>query len=224
MTSLQTITNKSKAHPAYKLQDGTRVPSVTTVLNELAKPALIHWAWGLGMKGIDYKAYKDALADVGTLTHDMILADLRGEDPRGLTAGFSPETVDLAENCFLSYLNWKSKHEIIPIALELPLVSELYRYGGRCDFFGKIDGRLNLVDFKTGKAIYPEHFIQLSGYAPLLLDNNVTAKAIEEFRVVNIPRGESEAFDEKLRTSLSAEWRIFKAALEIYYAKKEMDR
>lgn len=224
MSSMQILTNKSKTPAPYKLKDGTRVPSVTTILGELAKPALIHWAWGLGMKGIDYKAYKDALADVGKLTHDMILADLRGEDPNAECPNYSAETVDLAENCFISYLNWKGRHTIEPIALELPLVSEIFRYGGRADFLGRIDEKLSLVDFKTGKAIYPEHFIQLAGYAPLLVENNIAPGPIEDFRVLNIPRAESEAFDEKSRTSLNAEWTIFQAALTIYNAKKEMDR
>lgn len=224
MSSMQILTAKSKTPAPYKLADGTRVPSVTTILNELNKPALIHWAWGLGMKGINYKTYTDALADVGKLTHDMILADLRGKDPNEEIFGYSAETVDLAENCFVSYLNWKGRHMIEPVALELPLVSETFRYGGRADFLGRIDGKLSLVDFKTGKAIYPEHFIQLAGYAPLLVENNVAPGPIEDFRVLNIPRAESEAFDEKSRTSLNVEWKIFLAALTIYNAKKEMEK
>jgi len=42
-------------HPAYKDSSGETLPSVTMILNILAKPALIHWAWDLGTKGIDYR-------------------------------------------------------------------------------------------------------------------------------------------------------------------------
>jgi hypothetical protein len=134
------------------------------------------------------------------------------------------EQIDLAENCFLSYLSWEKNHALKPIALETPLVSELHRYGGTADFYGLIDGVPSLLDFKTGKAIYPEHFIQLAGYAPLLIENRLAEGPIEAFRVLNIPRGETESFDEKVRTALNAEWIIFKAALAIYSAKKDMGK
>jgi hypothetical protein len=45
---------------------------------------------------------------------------------------------------------------------------------------------------------------------------------IEEFRVLNIPRAETGAFDEKTKTALNAEWKIFQAALAIYRARQEL--
>lgn len=222
---------RHRARTPYKLADGTRVPSVTTILGELAKPALIHWAWNLGMQGINYKDYVDDLARIGTLTHAMILNDLRGQDPEDMAAddeaaviARDPGVRGLAENCYLSFLNWKAKHEVKPVALEQPLVSEVYRYGGKSDFLGWVDGQMEVIDFKTGKRVYPEHFIQLSAYAVLLTENNITPKSIDRHRVVNIPRADSEAFDDKVRAALAPEWKIFQAALTIYNAKKEMDR
>lgn len=53
---------KVKAHQRYKTTDGTPVPGVTTVLNLQAKPALLNWAWGCGMKGEDYRQVKDTAA------------------------------------------------------------------------------------------------------------------------------------------------------------------
>ena len=64
--------SKFDIHTVYKTQDGEKVPSVTTVLNVLAKPALIYWAWDLGIKGIDYRKYRDDKADIGTLVHKQI--------------------------------------------------------------------------------------------------------------------------------------------------------
>lgn len=37
--------------PRHYLIDGERVPSVTTILRVLDKPALVHWAWMLGVQG-----------------------------------------------------------------------------------------------------------------------------------------------------------------------------
>ena len=56
-------------HTIYKKADGTRVPSATTYLGVLAKPALIHWAWELGVQGLDYRKVRDQAGETGTLGH-----------------------------------------------------------------------------------------------------------------------------------------------------------
>lgn len=210
----------AKVHTIYKTKDGLRVPSVSTVLGELAKPALIDWAWRLGTQGVNYREYRDALADVGTLAHRMILDDLQGGKTD--TDEYAPETVRLAESSFASYLSWKGMGAIEPVMLETPLVSEIFRYGGTADFLGYVNGKLTLLDFKTGKAIYPEHFIQLAGYSPLINEHRPALGPIEQYTVLNIPRGEGETFVQKTKASLNAEWTIFQAALTIYRAKKEL--
>jgi hypothetical protein len=108
--------------------------------------------------------------------------------------------------------------------LETPLVSELYKYGGRSDFLGYVNGKLTLLDFKTGRAIYSEHFIQLSAYSGLVNECRPELGKIEQYKILNIPREESESFDQKTKTSLMAEWGIFQAALKIYNLKKGLER
>lgn len=230
------IKSKAKVHTVYKTADGTRVPSVTTILGELAKPALVPWAWKLGTQGIDWKTYRDSLADVGTLTHAMILAHLKGETPEPLLADYPPEQSDAAQNCFLSYLNWASGHDVKPTLIETPMVSEDFQYGGTFDFFGEVDGALTLMDFKTGKDIYPEHFYQLAGYANLLEEAKIAwfiddtgftvweDKQIKRFSILNIPRAETEAFNEKVKSKVNAEWDVFLAARNIYFAKKRTEK
>jgi hypothetical protein len=108
--------------------------------------------------------------------------------------------------------------------LETPLISELYRYGGTSDFLGYVNGRLTLLDFKTGKAIYPDHFIQLAGYSAIINERRPELGNIERYTVLNIPRGEGESFDTKSKSSLVLEWGIFQAALKIYNLKKDLSK
>jgi hypothetical protein len=223
-TAEQVIVERSKQHGPYKLKDGTRVPSVTTITGILDKPALKVWANKIGLQGIEIKKYVDALAAVGTLAHDMILADLSGESVVTVASHADPATRDLAENCYLSFCAWRKQHEIRPIALERSLVSEQYQYGGRVDMVAEIDGVLELVDFKTGRGIYPEMFYQLAGYAPLLLEHRVVNRPIERARILNIPRAETEVFLEKAKSSLRVEWQIFQRCLEIYSLMKEIEK
>lgn len=62
----------TKAHTRYRTKSGMIVPGVTTVLSLLAKPALIYWAWNLGMQGEDYRKIKEKAADIGTVTHYLV--------------------------------------------------------------------------------------------------------------------------------------------------------
>jgi len=214
---VKTEFKKTKTHTQYKLQDGTVVPGVTTVLGVLAKPALIYWAWSLGCQKIDYRKYRDAAADVGTLAHAMIAAELGAEAP-DLTP-YSPETIDKAENAILSFYEWQKNRDIRPLLVECPLVSEEYRYGGTLDCLAVIDGIPTLLDIKTGKAIYPEMLYQLAAYRQLLLENGYE---IQQAMILRVGRDETEGFDTKKITDFELYWEIFEACLRIYYAQKEI--
>lgn len=210
-TTEATIRANNKVHTVYKSVTGQRVPSVTTVLRVLAKPALIKWAHGLGLKGIDMDSYVDELAGIGTLAHRMILDHLRGDTTE--TASYSPDQVDLAENCFLKYLEWERQHSVEPLIVEEALVSNDLMFGGTPDFYGTVDGQLTLIDFKTGKAIYEDYWYQLGGYSLLL------AERPSCYRILNIGRSNDEKFVEEARASIDREREIFLHCLAIHKLK-----
>ena len=56
------------------------------------------------------------------------------------------------------------QHRVDVIAAECQVVSEIHRYGGTLDLVATIDGVPSLLDFKTGRGVYPEHRIQLAAY------------------------------------------------------------
>ena len=89
------IIMKDKIHTVYKLKNGKKVSGTTTVIGILAKPALIHWAWDLGTKGIDYRKFRDDKADIGTLAHYLIMCHLKGEQPD--TSDYSKKQIDQAK-------------------------------------------------------------------------------------------------------------------------------
>ena len=137
----------------YTDTEGTRLPGVTTITEELGwtKQVLISWANKLGLKGIESSKYVDDKASIGTLAHQMVLDHLQGKKTE--TSDFSANQIIQAENCLLSYFAWEKGKVIEPLLLETPLVHEVLRFGGTCDFYGKIDGKLTLGDYKTGKGI-----------------------------------------------------------------------
>jgi hypothetical protein len=216
------IYDGSRAHIRYRLKDNTIVPGVTTFIGQLDKPAMTEKANQLGLQGIVSRTYWKSLANIGSLVHLMILADLSGGDPEACTTEAERPIIDLAENSFLSYLNWKKGKRLTPILLEKPIVSEVFKFGGTLDYYGGVDDELTLADFKTGAGIYYESWYQLASLAVLLAEAGY--KAPQKFTVINIPRAETDAFDVKSRGGLSVEWQIAKRLLEIYHLKKELTK
>ena len=210
------MSNKAKAHIRYKNKAGKIVPGTTTITGVLNKPALVYWGNKLGLKGIDVSKYVDDLADIGILAHYMIMQYLKGEKIN--TDDYTKNQITQAENCCLSFYEWEKSHPLEPILIETPQISEKYQYGGTLDLYAKINGEHCLIDFKTGKGIYPEMLYQLAGYKQLLIEHGLK---VDNARILRIGREESEGFSEKMAGDLKCEWNIFEHCLEIYKLKKE---
>lgn len=231
------VQKKVLAHTVYKNADGKRLPGVTTVLGVLNKPFLLKWAWNLGAEGIDMDAYRDDLAEVGTLAHAMILQHLdasREYDPRE----FSAHAHDRAANSFLKYLEWEKAHKIEPWLVETPFVYDALGFGGTADYLGLVDGLPTIMDFKSGSGIYDEHVLQMAGYRLLYEEGRpnepleptdgktvIWRNKVEQFIVLNVGRSENEDFDERIiRRRLDEEVDIFKACLTIHETRKTIKK
>lgn len=202
---------KIEAHVRYRNIRNKVVPGVTTIIGLLNKPQLVTWANQLGLKGIDSNKYRDEMAEIGDLAHRMILADLRGEVVE--TGGNSFDQISKAKNCFASYLNWKSRREILPILIEQQLVSNEWQYGGTLDYYGYIDYVIALGDYKTG-GIWREAYIQTCAYHHLLVENGYDPP--QKIIILGFPRTNDEKFQEIIYTNFELGWEIFKHLRELY--------
>jgi hypothetical protein len=103
--------------------------------------------------------------------------------------------------------------------IEMPLVSEEYRYGGTIDWYGEIDGKKWLVDIKTSKGLFPEHVYQVAAYWAMLIENGF---AVDGVRLLRVGRTEDEGFSDHVVASseLDEAWKVFEAALTLYRAKQ----
>ena len=154
-------------HTVYINSKGEEVPSATTVLKMLNKPALVKWANFLGFNRQNVDDVLNEYAERGTLIHELISSYLHGDlivyidDNR-----FDPLMVLKFFNCFKV---WYQQHTIEPILLEKSFCSD--KFGGTVDFYGKIDGVYTLLDFKTAKKIRLSMILQLALYVVLLEQN-----------------------------------------------------
>lgn len=77
--------------------------------------------------------------------------------------GITP-TLPIEEGRFLQgFIDWQEKSGAGLLESELFLISEQYKYAGRCDLIMLLDGQRWIIDIKTGAA-RPGHGIQLKFY------------------------------------------------------------
>jgi len=207
----------------YKLQDGTRVPSCTTITDVMRKPAVERWNNIMGLRHIDTTKYVDELAKAGTLAHYFAECDIQGmeRDPV-YVAKFDSTDIDRAETSLVKYQEWRCAHDVKVIAVEKELVSEKHRFGGKLDLLIVLDGVLTLVDIKTSKAIYEDQYTQVAGYWIIARENAMCVPVgeavleLEKAAILRLGRDPSEGFEYREMENVELQERRFMACRELY--------
>ncbi len=198
----------------YQLSSRRIVPGVTTILDCASGKdklmGMVKAAISLTKDGYDALKEWEALAEIGSATHERIRAHLRQEEPD--LSFFSPNIVKASDVPFDSFLLWYIEHEVKLLAVEEPLVSEQYGYGGTLDLLALVDDVATLVDFKTG-SVYDDAFVQSAAYRQLLTENGLPhARAI----ILQIPRGKKEKFAVHDCDNWAHDFEVFLACLRLY--------
>lgn len=205
------------SHPKYFLKDGTQVQSVTTIIgNNLGwgKAALVAWSNKIGREGLSQKDFMEKAGRIGTISHDLIEANIKGIES---VATGTPEEMEKAQQAFENFLHWKESVRFEPIRTEISMVSEEYRYGGTCDCVALIQGEPCLFDWKSSNSVHVEYLVQLAGYAHLLRENEICDP--QGFYLLRIEK-DGGAWSYHFWKDLSAPWEVFKRLVEINeYAK-----
>ena len=159
-------------HTVYKNTQGQIVPSVTTVLKVLNKDNLIEWANYIGLKGYNYTAYMNEKALLGTYVHEYIEAELENRSAQLIG---SQKMCDEAIKIAHRFKCAKEQLLMENVITEKSLSSD--EYGGTLDLIADIvlenGNKVKILgDFKTSKAPYISHFIQLGAYLRLIKLND----------------------------------------------------
>ncbi len=162
----------------YFLEDGTRVPGVTTILGTSNDPGgLVHWAWQEGMAGRNYRDTSSRLATAGSIAHELVERYIRQQGKRPTRVRdiermyeCDKETAQRAFQAFGNFLKWVKDKDLSTAHPELSLVSETHKFGGTMDAVN-IGNKLAILDWKTGKGLYPEYLVQVAAYGILFKEN-----------------------------------------------------
>lgn len=161
--------------------NGKEVFGVTSVLQTIAKPALLYWSanmaadyfkenvkpgvaydeiqletiWKLAKKA--HTAKKEEAGSIGHLVHDFVDKYCKGEEP------MMPIN-EKAIGGINRFLQWVKEHNVKFLSNEQACFSKKYNYAGTIDGICQIDGKLYIFDLKTSNSIYDTYLIQVAAY------------------------------------------------------------
>lgn len=165
----------------YTLEDGTRLPSVTTVLGAQKKDAIMKWRKRVGEEEANRVSKK--ATGRGTAVHSLCEDYLNNKK---INMGM-PDAYEM----FLSIKPLLNRINNIHYQ-ECALWSKQLGMAGRVDCIGEFDGVLSVIDFKTSKKVKTEahiedYFWQTTAYALMYeemigtpIDDIVIIMAVED--------------------------------------------
>jgi hypothetical protein len=122
-------------------------------------------------------------ATIGRAAHAAIEHDLRrqlGED-----LGPAPVIPVPARWAYEAWRAWAKDVDLVPLAIERVVVDPVIGFGGTLDLYATVRGIPTVLDWKTGKTVYPEHLVQNVAYRHAAARNGM---ASAQGMVVRLPK------------------------------------
>ena len=168
--------------------DGNYVPSVTTILNVISKPALLPWAVKMGadwfkanhndpelelddlikgIKGAYRKRSQDAL-NIGEEVHAWCERAIKFKLGQDMMPPLptNPVVRESIEN----FRDWAKENDVQWLSAEEKVYNRKYNYAGTVDAVAEVNGEFGVIDFKTSKRLYDEYDLQVSAYGEAIED------------------------------------------------------
>src|SRR5262249_40271571 len=227
---------------------GHLLPSVTTVLEIIAKPGLGPWYAEeerrhfeaamldvlsragardpeyvlaavaeavTGVKAADRE--KQKARTIGTALHagiEWLLRTRLGED-----AGEEPRLPDAAAWAVESWKDWATEVALEPLAVERTVVCLQCGYAGTLDLCARVRGVLTVLDWESGKAIYPGAFLQNIAYRHAAARLGLPA---EQGLIVRLPKLLDDPAWEVMPVPEELRIEDFQAALALWRWQRQM--
>jgi hypothetical protein len=106
--------------------------------------------------------------DIGSQVHALVEWRLR--NTLGQATGPEPRVADDAQWAFMAWEDWAKSVQLKPKLIEQTVYSRVHNYAGTMDLLADVHGEEQLIDFKTGKAVYAEAHLQNVAYRVALAE------------------------------------------------------
>ncbi len=171
------------------------------------------------------KKLKEA-GEIGSSIHELIEWETRRRMGQGV--GVRPKAPEEAEAAFLKWVKWADDSQAKFVFLEQAVWNEKVGYAGRMDATAEVkwpdqDAPIyTLIDYKSGKAIYPEAILQVSAYREAIrsMGHRIPDRAI----IIRVPKQKTDPeveTREVLTDELDAAFVTFRAVFHLYRWMKQ---
>ena len=194
-------------------------PSVTWIASYYPKGVAFH-KW-LASKGWDEaEAIKIAAGSKGSKVHRAVEDLINGIPVKMDSCYVNPKTekeeeLSLEEyEAIMSFVEWHRKYSPLVLGTELTVLNSDYNYAGTIDLICEMDGKVWLIDYKTGQDVWPEHELQISAYKHAYLLSKIDELGILQLGYRRNKKGY------KL-TEVQDKFELFLAAQKIWWNENE---
>jgi hypothetical protein len=206
----------------YFTADGTRVPSVTTIISRFKDSGgLIHWAWQQGRDGKDYRETRDAAADAGTCAHALVESFIRGTAVVAPTA-YGEEVIEKGTRAFENFRRWADQTRLVSDHPETAMVSERHRFGGTLDAV-TLEGKRAILDWKSSNALYHDYLMQVAAYGMLWTESHPDDPIVGGYHIVRFSKTDAD-FEHRFFQDLADAERMFLLLREAYDLDQNLKR
>jgi ATP-dependent exoDNAse (exonuclease V) beta subunit len=156
----------------YNTPSGARYPSVTTVLSQHSKKAIMEWRQRVGAEEANKVSRK--AASRGSHIHQLV-EDYLQNKPVNPRSFFDKENFEAITPLLDRINNIRCQ--------EVGLFSHHLRMAGTVDCVGEFDGKLSIIDFKTAKRAKDKSWIE-----NYFMQGAAYAIMFEELTGISVPR------------------------------------
>jgi hypothetical protein len=222
------------SHAYYLLENGKkkRLCGVTSFLGILDKPALIPWAVKTTVEYIrknldqlqndpsellksakeEANRQKDIAAEIGHAIHKWIEQHIKNENPE------MPEDEKVLQGV-INFIDWVNDNKIEFIHSEKVVYSRTHGFIGTLDIVITINGKLYMLDIKTGNGIYSEVKAQTAAY--LMAEQEESGTEYAGRYVLRISKETEEDYIKRMEEKGKIDYPAFKPIEPIFLDDSE---
>jgi len=229
---------------------GKKLPSVTTILGNLSKPALPWWAAKVGAQAVesrvldldlavisdwkpsDVEAFATELFDLAQRAH-IDIRNKAGKKGTAVHAAIDAYHTDFftaappaepdEQAAWTAFLEWWNTSGLTAVDTERKIVDSEGRYAGRLDLLAADNaGNMYVCDIKTSNRVYTEAIMQNAAYAHAIESEG--DYTIRGTKVLHLPAGcTTITIVERDREEWLLDYRMFDGLVALHAYRKGMD-
>lgn len=152
--------------------------SVTNVLRVIDKPALRYW---FGKQVFLAMTKNPEMSEGEAMSAPYAKSDkakARGTTVHSIVEAYKKEgtiiekVLEPYKGYAQAFYKWVDDNKVEVLESEKTVISETHGFAGTLDLKVKVNGKVKIIDIKTGKDIYTEAFLQLSAYKHALIEDS----------------------------------------------------